>query len=222
MIVGTESWLNPSVKSSEIFAPQFEVFRQDRSDGYGGVFLACSKMYNWESFGFTNSYNNVEVVACKLKLNHHLLIILAVYRPPNSDSAYLQSFCNLMQDVATDFPAATIWMGGDINLPNIDWITNSHKGNDYTVSFCNLVLELFSDLGIYQMITFPTIGSNTFDIFATNRPNFINRCTPIPGISDHDGNSVESFVTAKYRCPAPEENSTSGQKQTSNYLKKLL
>ena len=74
VIVGTESWLNPSVKSSEIFAPQFEAFRQDRSDGYGGVFLACSKMYNWECFGFTNSYNNVEVVACKLKTNHHLLI----------------------------------------------------------------------------------------------------------------------------------------------------
>ena len=46
------------------------------------------------------------------------------------------------------------------------------------------------------MIMFPTRGSNTLDIFATNRPNLINRCTPIPGSSDHDGISVESFVTA--------------------------
>jgi len=46
VIVGTESWLKSSITSSEIFAPQFEVFRRDRSDGYGGVFLACNKMYN--------------------------------------------------------------------------------------------------------------------------------------------------------------------------------
>jgi len=49
--VGTESWLKSSITSSEIFAPKFEVFRRDRSDGYEGVFLAWNKMYNchWES-----------------------------------------------------------------------------------------------------------------------------------------------------------------------------
>ena len=159
-------------------------------------------MYNWESFTFSNSYDNVEVVACKLQMNHHLLIILAVYRPPNNDAIYLQSLCSLIQDVAMDFPEAIIWIGGDINLPNIDWLTNSHNGNNYPVSFCNLVLELFCDLGISQMVTFPTRGNNTLDIFATNRPNLINTCTPIPGISDHDAIYVESLVTAKYRCPA--------------------
>ena len=125
-----------------------------------------------------------------------------MYRPPNSDAAYLQSLCNLIQDIITDFPGAIIWIGGDINLPNIDWLTNSHNGNNYPVSFCNLVLELFCDSGISQMVSFPTRGNNTLDIFATNRPNLINKCIPIPGISDHDAVYVESFITAKYRCPA--------------------
>jgi len=51
-----------------------------------------------------------------------------------------------------DFPDAIIWIGGDINLPNIDWLTNSHQGNNYPVSFCNLVLELSCDLGISQIV----------------------------------------------------------------------
>ena len=52
------------------------------------------------------------------------------------------------------------------------------------------------------MVTFPTRGNNTLDIFATNRPNLINICTPIPGISDHDAIYVESLITAKYKCTA--------------------
>ena len=42
VIVGTESWLKPTIPSSEIFSSCFEVFRRDRLDSYGGVFLACT------------------------------------------------------------------------------------------------------------------------------------------------------------------------------------
>ena len=41
IIVGSESWLKPDILSSEVFPGGYNVYRKDRSDGYGGVFLAC-------------------------------------------------------------------------------------------------------------------------------------------------------------------------------------
>ena len=35
-----------------------------------------------------------------------------------------------------------MWIGGDINLPNIDRQNNSSKSGSYLVSFCNTFLEL--------------------------------------------------------------------------------
>ena len=40
VIIGTETWLNSRIHSSEIFPSNYEVIRHDREDGYGGVLLA--------------------------------------------------------------------------------------------------------------------------------------------------------------------------------------
>ena len=36
------------------------------------------------------------------------------------------------------------------------------------------------------MVDFPTRKDSILDIFVTNRPSLVNKCTPIPGLSDHD------------------------------------
>ena len=144
---------------------------------------------------------DAEVIACKLELKSSLLIVIGVYRPPNSDLIYLQSLCQTIEDIIKENPVATIWLGGDINLPNIDWSTNSPSGNNYPTSFCNLVLDLFYDMNFTQLVTFPTRNENTLDIFATNRPTLVNKCIPIPGISDHKSIYVKSCIKAKYRQP---------------------
>jgi len=43
-----------------------------------GVFLACSAFYNWDSLPLDNADNNVEAVACKLRLKNTMLIIIAL------------------------------------------------------------------------------------------------------------------------------------------------
>ncbi|CAC5405350.1 unnamed protein product [Mytilus coruscus] len=40
IILRTETWLRPDILSSEIFPPQYSVYRKDRTDGYGGVLIA--------------------------------------------------------------------------------------------------------------------------------------------------------------------------------------
>ncbi|CAG2201493.1 unnamed protein product [Mytilus edulis] len=52
-----------------------------------------------------------------------------------------------------------------------------------------------------QTVTFPTRLDNTLDLFLTNRPSLINRCSPLPGISDHDAVFIESSAAAKRGKP---------------------
>jgi len=42
IMIGNESWLNPNIYLGEVFPSEYKVFRKDRSDGYGGVFIACN------------------------------------------------------------------------------------------------------------------------------------------------------------------------------------
>ena len=45
IIIGTETWLNPNVKSTELNLDEFDIYRKDREDnkGWGGVILAIKK-----------------------------------------------------------------------------------------------------------------------------------------------------------------------------------
>ena len=54
IIAGTESWLRLDIQNSEIFCDDYQVFRHDRSDGFGGVFLACNKIYSWNEIDTSN------------------------------------------------------------------------------------------------------------------------------------------------------------------------
>ena len=39
----SETWLNSSIHNSEVVPDNYEVFRRDRKDGYGGVLTAVKK-----------------------------------------------------------------------------------------------------------------------------------------------------------------------------------
>ena len=66
----------------------------------------------------------IELLAYQIELSNNLLIILAVYRPPMSDS-YLEKLCLEIERVCHSHPSAVIWLAGDLNLPDINWKTTS-------------------------------------------------------------------------------------------------
>ena len=43
IILGSETWINPSIKSEELFPDKYTVVRKDREDSYGGVVVAIKK-----------------------------------------------------------------------------------------------------------------------------------------------------------------------------------
>ena len=51
------------------------------------------------------------------------------------------------------------------------------------------------------MTDFPTQMENTLDIFYSNRPTLIHKCTPFPGLSDHDMVLVDTNIIPKRQKP---------------------
>ena len=121
IIIGTEAWLNPSIMNNEIFPPDvYEVERRDRPDGYGGVLVAVKK--NLNSKKITASIDSEQVWVKITRKRKSPIIIGSVYRAPKTDLDHFLKLKADTQSIITDHKNAIIWMGGDPNLPDIDWL----------------------------------------------------------------------------------------------------
>ena len=184
IVAGCESWLTSSIQSAEVFPNDLKIFRRDRSDGYGGVFIAC-----WETLISEELVHeeNIEAVICRIKVKRNKpLVICCVYRPPNNDLLYMEKLCNLLEGTIRNNCDGPIWIAGDINLPNINWDLNSVVSSTFPLSLTKLFLDLLQEYGFTQIVDFPTRGHNILDIHATNRPSLIFSCNPVLGIGDHE------------------------------------
>ena len=193
LIFGCESWLSPSVHNAEVFPPNFNIYRRDREDGYGGVFIACHNTIVSHEIPYSGTQ---EVITCKIKLsNTQSLIACSVYRPPNRSIDYIEAICSTLESIILSSPNDIIWIAGDFNLPDINWTDSNIIGSNYPLSVNSTFLDFVNTFGLTQTVDFPTRLSNTLDIFLTNRPSLINYCTPIAGISDHEAVLTESNIS---------------------------
>ena len=198
-IAGTESWLDPTTLSNEIFPVNYQVFRNDRSDGYGGVFFACYNTIDCSQVTFTSP---CEVIICRVEMiNSKVLIVVTAYRPPNRDLVYMQNLCQFISEIHSKYKNAVIWITGDFNLPDINWSLNSVTSNSYPLDISTLLIDEFNSGGFIQMVNQPTRGNNILDLFATNRPSLVEHTKVIPGISDHKIVSVELTLSVTVNKP---------------------
>ena len=116
--VGTESWLLPEITNNEIFPSCYTIYRRDRPDGYGGVFFGCRNNIKCTHIDIQTT---CEIVCCKVDLHQSTLLIISVYRPPHNDITYMENLCGSIENLVLDHPNSTIWIAGDLNLPNINW-----------------------------------------------------------------------------------------------------
>ena len=85
-------------------------------------------------------------------------------------------------DITKKHRSSVVWLGGDLNLPDISWNSDSViiAGQQNPLSLNNTFLELVQDNHLEQVVTFPTRHENTLDLFLANRPSLVNRCEPLP------------------------------------------
>ena len=182
IIVANETWLKPDIHSGEVMPPGFNPpIRRDRPDGYGGVLLATKHNLVGNEIQLNTTS---ELVASKIELCHQQsLIVISGYRPTNNDLNYAQNFCHDLRLIASKFPTATLWLCGDLNLPDISWSDESILKHQYLKSINECFLSTFNDLGLSQIVNFSTRQESTLDVFLTNRPSLICSCIPVPGVT---------------------------------------
>ena len=126
------------------------------------------------------------------------LVVCGAYRPTNRDIQYQEKLCNTLTDITRSNSEATVWFAGDLNLPDIDWDTESMTSCNYPRRISECMLDTMHDLSMEQIVNFSTRGNNILEVFMTNTPSLVNRCEPVPGVSDHEtAVFIEACIVAK-------------------------
>ena len=187
VILASETWLNPTIAEREVLPANYKfVARKDRpNSSHGGVAIIAKHDLDTAEID-TSATSEFVAASLSCKDLKKPIILGCMYRPTDNNNDYTQDLCNALSDLSARFKDHIIWLGGDTNLPVIDWKTDTITGHNYPVSINQTYIDTFNHIGCEQIVNFPTRINNILDVFCTNRPSLIDRCTPIPGLSDHD------------------------------------
>ena len=202
IILGSETWLNPSIYNSEICPPTFDIYRKDRPDGWGGVLVAVRKTLISHQIQ-TNPDAEAVLVSIQTKNKSSRLIVGSLYRPPSATSQqYTESLLSVV-DLACRSAKDVVWLGGDLNLPSINWSTLAVEGNNYGKELNEQYLSKFRENGLSQTNASTTRGKSLLDLFFTNRPSLSTRTCLLPALSDHDVVMSDNRICPERCKPIP-------------------
>ena len=146
--------------------------------------------------------SKTESVFCKLtQKNKPPTIVGCIYRPPWTKNDYAQQVRQELLDLRTKFPKSNFILGGDFNLPDINWTTESVDGHRYCRNINDTFMDAFHDLGLKQIVDTHTRGKSTLDLFLTTNPNLVVDHSVISGISDHDIVDVQMRINLPRKKP---------------------
>ena len=184
IIFGTETWIDNSIKDSQIFPRGYTIFRNDRNLSGGGVLIAVKN--NYIATATPELQTECEIVWCKLELVGHKAIYLCSYYNPRTSNEESINQLGKSLERAASIKYAFLVIAGDFNLPGWDWKGNTLKSNTQYPSIHHKFTEILDDNELTQIVEEPTRGTNILDLIATNHPSSFRRTEIIPGVSDHD------------------------------------
>ena len=202
-ILGTESWLDKDTTTSEIFPPEYQVLRKDRNlkARGGGVFIAVRKHYDMTLL--PDLETNCEILWAKVQISASKFLTLGCfYRPPDSKISTSEELAKSL-DLMPKNSNQTIVLGGDFNLPGIDWDNGVVNPKAANKSQCELLLSSLDTHALVQIHKEPTREENILDLLITNKPGLIKSSHSVPGISDHCAVVTELDIDPPYRCTKP-------------------
>jgi hypothetical protein len=90
MIMGTKTWLDPNIKSSEY--QHFDIARRDRpSDPHGGVIIIAKKGLHLRDVSLSK---NLEMISGTIKLEgRKKMVLVTYYRPPHQTDETINRLC---------------------------------------------------------------------------------------------------------------------------------
>lgn len=164
----TETWLTPDIQNDELLHEQqsFAFFRRGRCGRRGGGVMVLVKGTLVSSPVAINSKS--EILCVNISLAHRATIIIACYRPPDSDRSFIDDLSTILLDIKSQFPCANLMVCGDFNFPDIDW-DNLTASSRHSKDFLDLILSF----NLAQTVGIPTRGSNTLDLVLVSNPELI-------------------------------------------------
>ncbi|KAK3098493.1 hypothetical protein FSP39_020057 [Pinctada imbricata] len=201
IIVGCETWTNQTMFSSEFLPDNYEVKRRDRgTDDHGGVLIATKKDLITSKIHVSEE---AELLSVKIDLpRQRSMIVTAFYRPPNrTDDLYIQSTVREITELMNQHKSSVFVIGGDFNLPDIQWPNRLITGHSYPSHVNNQFINMADDLSLTQIVDFHTRKEQTLDLLFTSHPSLVDKCKCLPplGKSDHDIVLTDTLITPQ-RC----------------------
>ncbi|XP_062575423.1 uncharacterized protein LOC134237333 [Saccostrea cucullata] len=173
-----------------IFPPElgYDVIRRDREgDAHGGVLIAATT-----ELGLNHLHTNgdSELNSGSINISPRKKVILScLYRPPNrQDQHTTDKVIHNISELRSQHKNNIFILGGDFNLPDIDWDKYAINGSQTSREINNAFMQMTADLNLQQVVDIPTRGENILDLLLTSHPGQLSRCKTIPplGNSDHD------------------------------------
>jgi hypothetical protein len=179
--------LTLDIQNNEIFPTCYTIYRKDRTPGNkkcgGGAFLMIRS--NLVSIELKELDTNCEIVWAQIQLKGNKFLNVGSFCcPDHTDDKYLDELRSSLSRICSK--SHHTWLGGDFNLPDIIWDTESIKPSGRRPRLCQQLLDISNDHGLTQVQEQNTRESNNLDLLFTNHPSLVNRANVIPGISDHD------------------------------------
>ena len=192
IIIGTETHLNSSINSSELFPPDFSVYRKDRTPGPSGISKGGVLVAIRNDLVGTHRIDldtDCEIVWVTVKIQGSKDVTVgAFYRSQifGATASYMNELRESLSRIKLT-KNSQIWLAGDFNFPDVNWDTLSVKPGGTYAGLSRQMIEIANDFGLEQVVREPTRGKNTLDLFFTTNPTLVERSTVTPGLSDHDG-----------------------------------
>ncbi|KAJ4436140.1 hypothetical protein ANN_18767 [Periplaneta americana] len=172
------------INDSEIFRSDYRVFRKDRSEKGGGVFV-CTKIEI--SSNLLWIHEEVEILNVQIRNGRETLDVIACYRPPSElNNLTLHKLNEYLNTVSED---RNVVIAGDLNLPKINWSGISGTNSDAQT----LVNELIWRKDFTQVVNGPTRDNALLDVYLLRPVSLFVNSESLHKISDHNSVLLEIF-----------------------------
>ena len=141
---------------------------------------------------------NCEILWAKVQISaSKSLTLRCFYRPLDSKISTSEELVKSL-DLMPKNSNQTIVLGGDFNLPGIDWDNGVVNPKAANKSQCELLLSSLDRHALAQIHK-----ENILDLLITNKPGLIKSSHSVPGISDHCAVVTELDIDPPYRRTKP-------------------
>jgi Reverse transcriptase (RNA-dependent DNA polymerase)/Endonuclease-reverse transcriptase len=189
VILGNETWLDETVQDSQIFPSGYIIYRKDRNRHGGGVFIAVKAKHKsyWADFNLQTEQLWVILELPSGKKLH----IGTAYRPPQAGAQTMEEIKQVLENLKiAKNPRKFLLLGGDLNLPSIQWKTNQIRHQPaYGKTLNERAIEIFTENDLTQIVQESTRIVNghesLLDLILTNHPQQCEDVIVSDDISDH-------------------------------------